>query len=282
MVAILGYVHRDIALQKLVRLSGTAEYYMAKLWQNRPDFALYTADTLRKNYALRIAECEKLRIERDWIRTYAKLLQLKMYADALLEKAYNPDEPRDDHGRWTSEGGDEGTSMVDAGNVGSDAVIDDNKPQPAKDLSISQSGIDFIAAHENFRSQVYLDDAGLKTIGYGHLLLPGESYPDGITKGEGQQLLTNDLATAENAVRSYVKAPLTQSQFDMLASFTFNEGAVALKNSTLLQLLNQGDYNGAADQLPLWNKVHDGPLLAVDQGLVNRRADERNIFLNGY
>jgi len=156
------------------------------------------------------------------------------------------------------------------------------KPQPAKDLSISQQGIDFITQHESFKPTVYLDLAGRPTIGYGHLLQPGESYPNGITRDETEQLLTDDLDTAETAVQNNVKVPLTQSLYDALVSFTYNEGAGAFESSTLLHLLNQGDYNGAANQMPLWHYVSlSGGGHASSTGLINRRTDERNLFLNG-
>lgn len=58
-------------------------------------------------------------------------------------------------------------------------------------------------------------------------------------------------------------------------SFTYNLGAANLGSSTLLRLLNAGDYAAAAEQFPRWNKA-GGQLLA---GLGNRRAAERVMFL---
>ena len=53
-----------------------------------------------------------------------------------------------------------------------------------------------------------------------------------------------------------------------------NEGS-GFKGSTLLRLLNQGDYEGAADQLPRWNKAGG----RVNPVLVGRRGRERDLFL---
>ena len=40
-------------------------------------------------------------------------------------------------------------------------------------MNISQKGVDFIKKHEGLRLTEYKDQAGLSTIGYGHLNLPG-------------------------------------------------------------------------------------------------------------
>jgi lysozyme len=69
--------------------------------------------------------------------------------------------------------------------------------------------------------------------------------------------------------------PLTQGQFDALSSFTFNLGARRLAESTLLTLLNKGDYHGAAAQFARWVRA-DGKIL---DGLVRRRAAEAKLFM---
>ncbi|WLH87869.1 lysozyme [Pseudomonas sp. FP453] len=68
---------------------------------------------------------------------------------------------------------------------------------------------------------------------------------------------------------------INQGQWDALMSFTYNLGAANLGTSTLLKLLNAGDYPGAAEQFPRWNKA-GGQVLA---GLTKRRAAERVMFL---
>lgn len=76
--------------------------------------------------------------------------------------------------------------------------------------------------------------------------------------------------------------PLTQNQFDALVSFSYNEGAGAFEESTLLHKLNLKDYNDAADQFLVWNKITDpktGEKIVLDT-LVKRRAQERKLFLS--
>lgn len=58
-------------------------------------------------------------------------------------------------------------------------------------------------------------------------------------------------------------------------SFVYNLGAANLASSTLLKLLNRGDYQGAADQFSRWVNA-GGKRLG---GLVKRRAAERVLFL---
>jgi GH24 family phage-related lysozyme (muramidase) len=112
------------------------------------------------------------------------------------------------------------------------------------------------------------------TIGYGHTgpdVRPGVVF----TQAQAEAALRSDLRGAQSAVASAVTVALTDNQFAALVSFTFNVGAGAFQSSTLLRLLNQGDYTGAAGQFAQWVNGGGGPL----PGLVRRRAAERALFL---
>lgn len=121
----------------------------------------------------------------------------------------------------------------------------------------------------------YNDVGGKATIGIGHLLGPGESYPNGITLAQAQAMLANDLARFEAAISGGVKVTITQHMFDALASFTYNLGTGALASSTLLKLLNKGDFAGAAAQFPAWDKVDGVP----NAEILGRRKREAALFL---
>lgn len=127
---------------------------------------------------------------------------------------------------------------------------------------------------EGLRLTAYLDTGGVWTIGYGHT---GADVREGLTipLSEAERLLTRDLKVAEGHVNDAVKVKLTQNQFDALVSFVYNVGGGAFRSSTLLKLLNAGDYEGAANQLPRWNKDNG----KVIPGLTNRRHEERDLFL---
>jgi len=139
-------------------------------------------------------------------------------------------------------------------------------------MHTSQKGLDLIKSFEGLRLSAYKDVVGVVTIGYG--TTSGVKMGDTITKERAEELLREDVKRFEGQVLRLVKVPLTQGQLDALVSFTYNLGAGNLGNSTLLRLLNAGDYAGAAAQFDRWNKA-GGKVLA---GLVRRRAAERALF----
>jgi len=164
-------------------------------------------------------------------------------------------------------------SVITVGSIGLAYYFSMNKNK-----TISKNGLNLLKQFEGWRSQVYLDSAGLPTIGYGHLLKPGEFF-DIITKAEGESLLKSDVAEAENAVNDNVNVALTQNMFDALVSFVYNIGAYNFASSTLLRVLNEGDYEEARRQLSVWNKVTVNGVKVVSQGLVNRRQHEQDLFV---
>lgn len=138
---------------------------------------------------------------------------------------------------------------------------------------------ELVAELEGLRLDVYQDTGGAWTVGYGHLVQPGERFfPYGdvraITLSEAEQLLEADMATARNAVAKYVTVPLTDGQRAALESFVFNVGVGAFAGSTLLRKLNQGDYVGAAGEFDRW--VFDNGRRIT--GLERRRAREKEVF----
>lgn len=141
------------------------------------------------------------------------------------------------------------------------------------------SNKDLIKESEGLRLKAYLptpDDVW--TIGWGHT--KGVQPWMTITKEQAEQFLTEDLEWVEEVLRTQVKVPLNQNQYDALASFVFNLGGTNFANSTLLRKLNAGDYKGAADEFPKWNKQRqkNGKMVALT-GLTKRREEERNLFL---
>ena len=135
--------------------------------------------------------------------------------------------------------------------------------------------IDIIKEHEGLRLEAYLPTPNdVWTIGYGHTHTTKQGMK--ITAGQAESLLRKDITWVEKAVNKLVVVPLTQNQFDALASFVFNVGEGAFSSSTLLRLLNAGDYEGAANQLLRWNK-QKGRVL---NGLTKRREEERKLFLS--
>ncbi len=139
-------------------------------------------------------------------------------------------------------------------------------------MRTSESGLALIRQFEGLRLSAYRCPAGIATIGYGSTA--GVQMGQTITSERAEELLREDVRQFEAAVSRLVKVPLTQGQFDALASFAFNLGAKSLEKSTLLRLLNAGDYSGAAAQFDRWVYASGKKL----SGLVKRRAAERALF----
>lgn len=138
----------------------------------------------------------------------------------------------------------------------------------------SKQGLEYIRQFESFEPEVYKDVAGKDTIGFGHLIKPGEVFDTPITREEGERIFKRDVGVAERAVNDLVKVPLNQNQFDALTSFVYNVGRGNFATSTMLAKLNQGDYDGAASEFPRW-KYAGGKEY---RGLLNRRLAEQATF----
>lgn len=137
--------------------------------------------------------------------------------------------------------------------------------------------VEHIKEFEDLRLEAYLPTPNdVWTIGYGHT--KDVKKGDSISEAEAESLLYEDLQWAEAAVNRLVTVGINQNQFDALVSFVFNIGESQFKNSTLLRKLNAGDYEGAANEFPRWNK-QKGKVL---RGLVRRRASEMELFLSAY
>jgi lysozyme len=152
-------------------------------------------------------------------------------------------------------------------------------------MKISNNGLSLIKSFEGLELEAYPDPGtggAPWTIGYGHT---GPEVCKGLvwTNTQVDKALSQDVAQFEQDVTSLVKVQINQNQFDALVSFAFNVGsdidsddvAEGLGDSTLLKKLNAGDYNGAADEFPKWNRA-GGKVMA---GLTKRRNAERDLFL---
>ena len=91
-------------------------------------------------------------------------------------------------------------------------------------------------------------------------------------------LFKSDLAPFEKKVKSLVKAPLSQNQFDALVMLAFNIGESAFSSSSILKLVNNHSSKTAYSSLEkawmAWSKSRGN----VMRGLENRRRAEWNIY----
>ena len=138
--------------------------------------------------------------------------------------------------------------------------------------TVNEAALDLIKRFEGFSPKAYVCPGGRLTIGYGHTkdVSPGDT----ITRTQADLLLRQDVSLAAEAVEKHVTVPLNDNQFGALVSFVFNLGAGAFKESTLLRLLNDGQYEAVPVQLNRWVYSSKQRL----RGLVLRRAAEGRLW----
>lgn len=151
-------------------------------------------------------------------------------------------------------------------------------------METSAAGRWMIELEEGKRKRRYLDSAGKGTIGIGHLIKEGETFPEILTEEEIQRIFSADLREMESAINEEVLHPLPQEKFDALACLVFNIGKTQFRQSTVLRMLNLHRWQDAADAFLFWDKErdpNDRQKLRRNEGLAARRARERLLFLKG-
>lgn len=147
-------------------------------------------------------------------------------------------------------------------------------------MKINSKGIEILKKFEGIKLKPYLDSGGIPTIGIGTTI-----YDNGkkvtmkdpaISVQRAEDLLKNHVASLEKAITSLVKVTVSDDQFSALICLVYNIGIGAFTNSTLLKVLNLGQYDKAADQFLVWNKVNS----KVVDGLTKRRESEKTLFVS--
>ena len=142
-------------------------------------------------------------------------------------------------------------------------------------MQYSKKGEELTEAFEGCRLTSYQDIKGIWTIGVGHT---GPEVVEGLvwTQNQADSQLIADLIRAEHAVNTLVTVPLSQGEYDSLVDFCYNAGTGAFASSTMLKLLNSGDYTDAANEFEKWDHA-SGKVVA---GLLRRRLAEKEEFLS--
>lgn len=134
-------------------------------------------------------------------------------------------------------------------------------------------GLALTEREESLRLTAYQDQGKVWTNGYGHTgadVYPGQV----ITKNQAAAWLQTDVAVAAAAVKTWVTVPLMQNQFDALVDFVYNAGVHGFETSTMLRLLNAGNYAAANAEFDKWVFVKG----VKNRGLQNRRDAEQAVF----
>ncbi len=142
-------------------------------------------------------------------------------------------------------------------------------------MHASKEAISLIKDFEGLRLKGYLCPAGIRTIGYGHVLAVNETF-DNIDALEAEELLFQDILKAEAIVSRNIKIDLNQGQFDALISFTFNLGAASLQRSTMRQKINRHEHEEIPKELMRW--IYAGGRML--SGLVRRRGAEAEMYVS--
>ena len=139
-------------------------------------------------------------------------------------------------------------------------------------MQISDQGLAIIRQCEGLRLKAYLCPAGVWTVGYGHT--HGVSEGLHITSAEADKLLLQDVAPIEDFLHT-LRINFRQGQFDALASFIFNVGLSAFRQSTLLRkIMTDASDEAITAEFLRWNKA-GGKVLP---GLNARRKQEAALW----
>jgi lysozyme len=135
-------------------------------------------------------------------------------------------------------------------------------------LVVSATALVGIAGFESYRGTAYLDSVNVPTLGYG--TTQGVKLGDKTTPERALVRLLADATGTGEAIKGCIQVPLYQHEFDAYVSLAYNIGEGAFCRSSLVRLLNQGNYRAACDQVLRWDMA-GGRKLA---GLTKRRQAE--------
>jgi lysozyme len=136
-------------------------------------------------------------------------------------------------------------------------------------LTLSAAAFVGLAVHEGYSDSAIIPVPGdVPTIGFG--TTGGVKLGDKTTPTQALARALSDVQRFEGALKTCVKVPLHQHEYDAYLSLAYNIGPTAFCNSTLVRLLNEGRYAEACNQILRWDKFQGEPL----RGLTIRRQQE--------
>lgn len=143
-------------------------------------------------------------------------------------------------------------------------------------MKVSEYGLALVKHFEGCRLHPYLDAVHLWTIGWGRRISDSavKQYWNGVSQDQADKWFNDDIQGFALGVTKLLQKPVEQHEFDAVVSLAYNIGIGALKTSTMLRLLNEGDKNGASKEFRKW--CHAGA--HVLPGLLRRRTVEQNMF----
>jgi lysozyme len=141
-------------------------------------------------------------------------------------------------------------------------------------MKISEDGLELIKKFEGCETTAYQDSVGVWTIGFGHT--KGVEEGQTCSVEDAESMLADEMDEYEGYVNNMVKVELQQHEFDALVAWVYNLGPTNLGESTMLKVLNGGQFDRVPDEMNRWTRA-GGKIL---EGLVRRRQAESLMFQN--
>lgn len=148
-------------------------------------------------------------------------------------------------------------------------------------IIVNQKCIDIIKSFEGLFLKPYLCPASVPTIGWGTI-----RYPNGtkvrmtdapITEAKAMEYLMFEINQKSRAIDPMLREDLTGNQFAALISFAYNLGEGALRQSTLLKVVNATPLSPQIrTEFQKWIYA-DGKKL---NGLLRRRNAEADLYFS--
>jgi len=148
-----------------------------------------------------------------------------------------------------------------------------------KYAKIAVIAVPLVGAFEGLRTVAYLDPVGIPTICYGEI--QDVQMGDQATRAECDALLGARLAEFSDQIDQCLPDALPVQTHAAFLSAAYNIGSSAFCSSSMARRANAGDLSGACDALLLWDKATLAGVKVRLPGLSRRRAEERELCLDG-
>lgn len=123
-------------------------------------------------------------------------------------------------------------------------------------LTLSAAGFVAIIDREGYSDNAIIPVPGdVPTIGFG--TTDGVKMGDKITPPKAVERAFRDVTKFEGAVKQCVRVPLSQAEYDVYTSLTYNIGSGAFCRSSIVRALNEERYEDACNHILDW-KMFNG------------------------
>lgn len=146
---------------------------------------------------------------------------------------------------------------------------------------VPPQAVELIKNEEGCRLTPYRDVTGALTVGWGHKILPHESWPIPVSQEDVDAQLDDDIGNTAAGLYDVLGATadtLGDNQWAALLDFGYNLGVGAFAGSTLCEFIKAGNLAKAEGEFGRWIYATVNGRRTVVQGLVKRRAAEAKLW----